>query len=198
MKRHAPSAARNALPILKLLREVLPQSGTVLEIASGSGQHAAAFAAALAPLRWQPSDIDASALASIGAYQREADLPNLLPPITLDIASAGAPPISGISAMVCINMIHISPWRCTEALFAAAQRWLPNGAPLISYGPYRFSGTFTAPSNHTFDAGLRHRNPTWGIRDIDDLRALAQQHQLSPPDIIDMPANNHLLVFRHQ
>ncbi len=180
------------------LRKLLPPDGQVLEIASGSGQHACHFAAALAPLQWLPSDLDETAIASIEAYRNEMQLPNLLAPTLLDISLAEATAYRELNGIVCINMIHISPWSATQGLFAAAGAWLAVGAALISYGPYRFSGSFTAPSNHTFDAGLRHSDPNWGVRDIDDLRALAKRHNLADPEVIEMPANNHILAFRRQ
>lgn len=195
MKRHAPATARNREPILEVLARVLPPAGVVLELASGSGEHAAWFAARLPGVAWQPSDVDPDAVASVAAYVVEAGLPNLRPPVVVD-AAAPAWPVERADAIVCINMLHIAPWEAAVGLFAGAARLLPAGAPLVTYGPYRFGGAFTAPSNQAFDASLRARDPRWGVRDVDDLRALAGEHGLALDEIVARPANNHVLVFR--
>jgi SAM-dependent methyltransferase len=156
MKRSAPSALRNRAPILEVLRRVLPAEGVVLELASGTGEHAVHFAAALPGLTWQPSDPSPEARASIAAWRAEAALPNLRPPLPLDVVAPWPlDDVAPLAAIVCINMIHIAPWAATEALFAGAARALAPGAPLVTYGPYRFGGAFTADSNAAFDADLR-------------------------------------------
>ena len=192
-KQHAPAAARNREPIREVLARVLPPRGTVLEIASGSGEHAVAFAAAFPQLAWQPSDPSDAALASIAAWRAEAALANLGAPLRLD-ASAEVWPIDHADAIVCINMVHISPWQATLGLFAGAARVLPAGALLYLYGPYRFAGAFTAASNAEFDRALQARDPRWGVRDVDDLVAAARGFTLH--ETIAMPANNHSLVLR--
>lgn len=194
MKRFAPATERNRGPIRDVLAQVLPASGTVLEIASGSGEHAVAFAQAFPALTWQPSDPDPSALASIAAWRAEAGLANLAPPIELDVMKPW--PALAPAAIACINMVHISPWEASLALFANAGKILAPGALLYLYGPYRFSGAFTAASNAEFDRSLRARDPRWGVRDVDDLVATARAAQLELVDTIAMPANNHSLIFR--
>jgi SAM-dependent methyltransferase len=195
MKRHAPAAARNAEPIGDVLERVLPERGLVLDVASGTGQHAVAFARRLPGLAWQPSDADPEALASIRAWAEEARLPNLRAPIVLD-AAAPRWPIEAADAIVCINMVHIAPWAAAEGLFAGAGRLLPAAGVLCTYGPYRFGGAFTAPSNAEFDASLRARDPDWGVRDVVDLEAAARAHGLALVETVARPANNHVLVFR--
>ncbi len=190
----APAAARNRAPILDVLRAQLPARGLVLEIASGSGEHAAWFAAALPAITWQPSDRDGDALRSIAAWRAAASLPNLLAPLTLDVATEPWP-VAQADAIVCINMIHIAPWRAAEALIAGAARVLPPAAPLVLYGPFREGGR-TAPSNEAFDRSLRARNPDWGVRDLDDVAALARRHGLTLAARVAMPANNLSVVFR--
>jgi hypothetical protein len=190
----APAVARNRDPILAVLRDVLP-SGTVLEIASGSGEHAVHFAAALPHLVWQPTDPDAAARGSIAAHAAQAGLTNLLPPLELD-ASAPMWPVTRADALVSINMIHISPWRATQGLMAGAARVLPAGAPLYLYGPYRRHGLHTAPSNAAFDASLRARDPAWGVRDLDAVVELAAAHGFALERTVAMPANNLSVIFR--
>jgi len=194
VKRFAPATERNRGPIRDVLARVLPASGTVLEIASGSGEHAVAFAQAFPALTWQPSDPDPSARASIAAWGDEAGLANLAPPIELDVMKPW--PALAPSAIACINMVHISPWEASLALFANAGRILAPGAVLYLYGPYRFSGAFTAESNAEFDRSLRARDPRWGVRDVDDLVAAARAAQLELVETVAMPANNHSLIFR--
>ena len=191
MKRFAPATERNREPIREVLARVLPATGTVLELASGSGEHAVAFARAFPALTWQPSDADPAALASVAAWRAESELPNLAAPIALDVC--GAWPELRPDAIVCINMVHISPWEAAVALFAQAGRIL--AGPLYLYGPYRFAGA-TAPSNEEFDRSLRARDPRWGVRDVDDLVALAHANDLALVETVAMPANNHSLVFR--
>jgi SAM-dependent methyltransferase len=194
-KQHAPAAARNREPIRAVLARELPRHGTVLEIASGSGEHAIAFAGAFPGVAWQPSDASEPAVASIAAWRAEAQLANLRPPIALDVTAATWP-IAHADAIVCINMIHIAPWEATLGLFAGAARLLAPGALLYLYGPYRFAGAFTAASNAEFDRSLRARDPRWGVRDVGELGAVALAHGFALRDTIAMPANNHSLVFR--
>lgn len=194
MKRFAPATERNRGPIRDVLARVLPATGTVLEIASGSGEHAVAFAQAFPALTWQPSDQDPAALASIAAWRAEAAVPNLAAPIELDVMRPW--PELAPAAIVCINMVHISPWEATLALFEHAARILAPGALLYLYGPYRFSGAFTAESNAEFDRSLRARDPRWGVRDVDDLVAAARGPGLGLVETVAMPANNHSLIFR--
>jgi hypothetical protein len=191
----APAVARNRAPILAVLREVLPESGTVLEIASGTGEHAVHFAAALPHLAWQPTDPDQQSRDSIAAHATQAGLANLLPPLALD-AAAPVWPVTKAGAIVTINMIHISPWRATEGLMAGAARLLGAGAPLYLYGPYRQHGLHTAPSNVAFDESLKARDPEWGVRDLDAVVALAARHGLALQSTVAMPANNLSVIFR--
>lgn len=198
-RQYAPAAARNRDPICAVLRRVLPATGLVLEVASGSGEHAVHFAAAFPALTFQPSDPDPAALESIAAWRAVAGLDNLLPPIALDVAEAAwpLPPSSqAADALICINMVHISPWESTIGLMRGAAILLPPQAPLYLYGPYRRGGAHTAASNAAFDAELRRRNPAWGLRDMEEVIALGAAAGFDPPQVIDMPANNFSLVFR--
>lgn len=197
MKRSAPAAARNRDPILSILRRWLPETGLVLEVASGTGEHAAHFASAFPSLQFQPSDPDAASRASIDAWRADANLPNLSPAIELD-ASSFHWPIATANAILCINMIHISPWSATEGLVAGAGRLLPQGGVLFLYGPYRRAGIPTAPSNDAFDADLRDRNPAWGLRQLEDVIALAGKAGLDHAETVDMPANNVSVLFRRR
>lgn len=194
MKQHAPATERNREAIREVLARELPETGTVLEIASGSGQHAVAFAGALPAITWQPTDPDSTSLSSIAAWRDEAALPNLRPPILLDVTQVPWP-VEQADAIVCINMVHIAPWEAALALFAGAGRLLAPGALLYLYGPYRFDGT-TAPSNEHFDRSLRSRDPRWGVRDVRELGAAAAEHGLVMRGAVAMPANNHSLLFR--
>ena len=194
-KGFAPAAERNRGPILEVLRRVLPPSGTVLEIASGTGQHAVFFSQHLPALRWQPSDPAPDALSSIVAWVDEEARDNLLSPVRLDVREPMWP-VREVDAMLCINMIHISPWESTVALFAGARRLLTEGAPLVTYGPYRVHGEHTAPSNAAFDESLRSRDPSWGVRDIDELTELAERDGFSLEERVAMPANNMTLIWR--
>lgn len=195
-KRHAPATLRNRQPLLEVLRPRLPDSGLLLEIASGSGEHAVFLADALPGLTFQPSDPDEAALASIRAWAAEATLPNLRPPLQLDAADPDAWPALRADAMLCVNMIHIAPWAAAVGLFTGAGRLLRAGSPLFLYGPYRRGGRHTADSNAAFDADLRARNPQWGVRDLEVVADLAASHGFSAPEIIEMPANNLTLAFR--
>jgi Protein of unknown function (DUF938) len=190
MRQSSPATARNKEPIREVLARVLPASGGVLEIASGAGEHAVHMAGAFPHLVWQPTDPDDVALASIAAWQASAGLPNLRAPVKLDVRDPAWP---AANAIVCINMIHISPWEATLGLFAGAARTLAAGELLFTYGPYRQGGV-TAPSNEAFDASLRSRDVRWGIRDVGELRSAAVGLELV--EIVAMPANNHSLVFR--
>lgn len=191
--RHAPATARNRDPILAVLRDVLPASGLILEIASGTGEHVRYFAEKLPHLGWQPTDSDPDALASIAAWSER--LANIRPPLRLD-ASIADWPVTHADAILCINMVHISPWTATEGLFAGAARVLPPGAPLYLYGPYRRADVPTAPSNEAFDQSLKARDPAWGLRQLEDVIALASRTGFRFDRLAEMPANNVSLVFR--
>jgi uncharacterized protein DUF938 len=191
----APATLRNRDPILKVLSTVLPERGTILEIASGSGEHVVHFAQHLPGLTFQPSDPDAAALRSIAAWITESAASNVRPPVLLDAAAASWP-VSRAAAIICINMIHISPWPSTEGLFKGAAAALAAGAPLYLYGPYRRDGVPTAPSNEAFDESLRSRNPAWGLRALEDVVALAATCGFSPAEVVEMPANNLSVIFR--
>jgi hypothetical protein len=193
----SPAAERNKQPIAELLARVLPGSGLVLEVASGTGQHAEHFARALPLLTWQPTDADGEMLPALAARVQRAALPNLRPPLHFDVHEA-APQIEPVAAVVCSNMIHIAPWSACVALLGHAERWLAPGSPLVLYGPFKRGGEHTAPSNAAFDASLRSRDAEWGIRDLDDVVALAQQHALAPAEVVPMPANNLAVVLSRQ
>lgn len=195
LRQHAPSAERNREPILAVLERVLPATGTVLEIASGTGQHAIHFAAALPHLVWQPSDLDDEARASIAAWTAQSGLANVRPPLALDVRDASWG-IEAAAAIVCINMIHISPWASAQALIGGAGRLLGPGGVLFLYGPYRRGGAHTAPTNAAFDEQLQRRNPAWGVRDMEDVVALADAAGFDADEPVEMPANNFSLVFR--
>ncbi|SKC89290.1 Protein of unknown function [Burkholderia sp. CF099] len=195
LRQHAPSAERNREPILAVLERVLPATGTVLEIASGTGQHAIHFAAALPHLVWQPSDLDDEARASIAAWTAHSGLANVRPPLALDVRDASWG-IEAAAAIVCINMIHISPWASAQALIGGAGRLLGAGGVLVLYGPYRRGGAHTAPTNAAFDEQLQRRNPAWGVRDMEDVVALADAAGFDADEPVEMPANNFSLVFR--
>jgi cyclopropane fatty-acyl-phospholipid synthase-like methyltransferase len=187
--------SRNRDPILAVLKRVLPQTGTVLEIASGTGEHAVYFAAALPHLTWQPTDCDVKALKSIAAHRAASGLANLLPPLALD-TTAPEWPVQQADAIVAINMVHISPWRATQGLISGAGRRLPLGGVLYLYGAYKENGTHSAPSNEAFDRDLRRRNPEWGVRNLEDVMELARAEGLDLAERVPMPANNLSLVFR--
>ena len=192
----SPAVARNTGPILAVLKAHLPARGRVLEIAAGSGEHAVAFAGALPGLDWTPSDPSPEARASITAWAETAGLPNLRAPLALDMLDPATWPAEPMQAMVCINMIHISPWAATEGLMALAGRTLASGGLLVLYGPYREAETPLAPSNAAFDASLKARDPAWGLRDRAEVEALARSQGLVPTLRIEMPANNLMLLFR--
>lgn len=194
--RTSPSSARNSGPILSVLQQRLPETGLVLEIAAGTGEHAIYNAAAMPGLQWQPTDPNLEALASIAAWRDHADLPNLLPPLRLDAAEPDIWPVKRADAIVNINMIHISPWTATQGLMKGANQLLPTGGLLLLYGPYLEPDVETAPSNLAFDQSLKDRNPAWGIRHLDDVTALAARHGLDLAERVAMPANNLVLVLR--
>ena len=194
-RRSAPAALRNREPIGDVLEEWLPASGLVLEIASGTGEHAVYFAERFPKLEWQPSDLHPDALASIAARQRSARLPNLRPPVVLD---AGGPdwPIVAADAVLSINMVHISPWTSALGLIDGAARLLGEGAPLILYGPWITDQGTTAESNLAFDADLKRRDPAWGLRRVEHFAEAASPRNFELTETRSMPANNMMLLFR--
>ena len=195
MKKQAPAAARNRDPIAQVLAAELPKEGSVLEIASGTGEHAVHFAARFANLHWQPSDPDEDAFASIVAWTADSGLPNIAPPVKLD-ATLRQWPITNADAILCINMVHISPIEASEGLVSAAGRILPQGAPLILYGPWREEGIETAPSNLEFELWLKAKDVRFGLRDTAWMDGLSASHGLTCSNRIAMPANNIMLVYR--
>lgn len=209
--RHAPATQRNRQPILEVLERVLPPTGTVLEVASGTGEHAVFFAPRLQPRQWLPSDVNPSALESIAAWGKEAECESLHPPVELDasasrwtIETEDAPQWvrellknQPLSAIASINMIHISPWESCLGLMAGAGRLLPAGGTLYLYGPFRQGGQHTAPSNEAFDESLRYQNPAWGVRNLEDVIAVAKQNHLTLQETVAMPANNFSVIFTH-
>ena len=196
-RQDAPAAVRNRDFILAVLRRVLPVAGTVLEIGSGTGQHVVHFAAALPALRWQPSDPDPARRASIAGWVAHAQVSNVLPPLALDLDAASWP-LQTVDAIVCINVLHVTPARAGAALCALASDLLPDGAPLVLYGPWRQGGVPTAPSNERFDAELRAHDPAWGLRVVEDFAALARGVGLDLLETVEMPANNLMLVLRRR
>lgn len=193
-KQFAPAAERNSGPILEALSAVLPDTGAMLEVNSGTGQHAVAFAAALPKWTWQPTETDPAALASIRAYAGEADLPNLKPPVELDVTWNDWP-IAQADAIFSANMIHIAPWDACVGLFNGAGGILPHGGTLLIYGPFFFTGHPPVPSNAAFDRSLRGSNPSWGVRETGAIDLLAAENNLRRTQTIAMPANNHILVY---
>jgi hypothetical protein len=191
VRKHAPATLRNREAIAAVLIEELPVTGLVLEIASGSGEHIAHFGREFPGHEWQPSDPDADARASVAAWTKV--LTNVAAPLAID-AEAPDWPIARADAVLCINMVHISPWEATLGLLAGAARVLVKGAPLIVYGPFRQADVALAPSNAAFDESLKARNPRWGLRDVAAIRDAAQGLNLTR--IVEMPANNLTLVFR--
>jgi len=189
------AASRNRDAILDVLRGVLPQQGLVLEVASGSGEHAVHFAAALPGLTFQPTDRDAAARASIDAWARESGLSNLRPAAALD-CTAEPWPVDRADAVLCINMIHIAPWAAAEGLIAGAARVLRPGGILVLYGPFQRAGHPLAPSNAAFDALLRARDPAWGLRSLERVTALTDAAGFAGPEVEPMPANNSTVLFR--
>jgi hypothetical protein len=209
-RKFAPATQRNREPILTVLQQVLPKQGLILEIASGSGEHAVFFAPRLAPCYWLPSDHNPISLDSIQAWQQQHPNANLLPPVSLDMNDPNWAeimqrrltqlPLASIPmmAMVNINMIHISPWRATLGLMAGAETLLPMGGVLYLYGPYKKDGVHTAPSNEAFDEMLRSQNPEWGVRNLEEVIEVAASHRLFWRNTIAMPANNFSVVFERE
>jgi len=193
--RAAPSTARNRQPILDVLAPRFPPTARVLEVASGAGEHAMFVARALPGVTWQPTDRDDEALTSIAAWRAASGLPNIVAPLRLDAADLASWPAGPFDAVVCINMIHISPWAATEGLMAGAARVLASGGRLILYGPYLEADVETASGNLAFDESLKSRDPAWGIRDLADVTALAAAHGLAFAERIAMPANNLTVLF---
>ena len=191
----ADACERNKDPILAVLRRVLPASGLALEIAAGTGQHAAHFAPAFPDLTWQPSDADPDMLDSIAAWAATAGAPNLKPPLRFDVTQKPWP-VDAADAVVSINMIHIAPWTCCLALMAGAGRILTDGGVLYLYGPFKRDGRHTAPSNDSFDRSLQAHDPAWGVRDLADVVDAAARQGLSFVETVDMPANNLSAIFR--
>jgi len=194
-RRSAPHVARNAGPIAEVLREVLPERGLILEVASGSGEHALHFAREFPKLLWQPSEPEPAALRSIEAWRAEAGLFNLLPAVALDVRAADWP-VAEADVILAINMIHISPWSATLGLLRGAARLLVPGAPLYLYGAYRQEGVETAPSNEAFDGSLRERDPEWGLRELEAVVAEAEERGFVLDKVIAMPANNLSVILR--
>jgi uncharacterized protein DUF938 len=194
-RRSAPAALRNREPIAEVLSEWLPQSGLVLEIASGSGEHAVYFAERFPGLEWQPSDVHPDALGSISAWRAESGLRNVREPIVID-ASESDWPIREAEAVLSLNMVHISPWSSALGLIDGTARILASGAPLILYGPWITEEMETAASNLAFDSDLRRRDPKWGLRRVEDFAAAAAQRGLRLEQTRIMPANNLMLFLR--
>jgi len=188
------AAERNKDPILTVLESVLPASGCVLEIASGSGQHVCFFASEIPGIRWQPTEPDEASREAMSIRLREAGLENVAQPVALDVLEPHWPVHERYDAVLCINMIHISPWRATHALFRGAARLLESQGKLILYGPYLENGT-AAQSNLDFDASLKRRNAEWGLRDLDEVTRVAAGHGFVRREIVRMPANNLTVVF---
>ncbi|MEO1148873.1 MAG: DUF938 domain-containing protein [Cyanobacteria bacterium J06638_22] len=209
-RQFAPATQRNREPILAVLQRILPPTGTVFEISSGTGEHAIFLAPNLHPRQWLPSDPDPIARASIIAWSHDCPAENLHPPLAIDarekIWAIERPDVRDrlstldleqhpIQAIANINMIHIAPWAACLGLMAGAERLLPSGGVLYLYGPFKQNGQHTAPSNEAFDGSLRWQNPEWGVRDLEEVVAIAQNHQLTLTDVIPMPANNFSVVF---
>lgn len=197
-RQHAPAAERNAQPIIQVLKQQLPQTGRALEIASGTGQHAVAFARAFPRIEWVPSDPDRFARESIAAWSQEAQLPNLLPPLDIDVSRPGWHEGLGMpfQAILAINLVHISPWTATLGLLEGAGGLLESGGVLYLYGAYRRGGEHTAQSNVRFEEWLEAQSPEYGVRDMADVEREANAQGLALAEAIEMPANNFSLIFR--
>lgn len=196
-RRFAAATARNRTPILEVLRRFVPPSANVLEIASGSGEHAVFLAPRLGAASWQPSDRDPSARRSIDAWVKHLQVSDVRPAIDLDVTRRPWPTLSATpDVVVCINMIHIAPWAACEALFEGAADLLAPGGLVYLYGPYRREGRHTAPSNEEFDASLRSRNPEWGVRDLESVTEVATARGMTLLEVVPMPANNFSVVYR--
>jgi len=196
-RRHMPATLRNRDAILAVLKDIVPQQGLLLEIASGSGEHAAFMAPQLSPLLWQPTDYEAETLPSIDAYPADSGSNNIRPALQLDVTQQPWP-VKACDALLCCNMIHIAPWAAAEGLFGGASAIMSQSAPLILYGPFKRHGRHTAPSNETFDAEfLKARNPLWGVRCLEtDVVPLAQRTGFALDRVVEMPANNLTVIFR--
>ena len=197
LRRSAPAALRNRDFIADVLSEWLPSDGLVLEIASGTGEHAVYFAERFPRLEWQPTDIHPGALSSVEAWRAASSLPNVRPPLVLD-ASAAEWPIDQAAAVLSINMVHISPWASALGLLEGAKRILPAGAPLIMYGPWLKGDIETAPSNLDFDADLKRRDPAWGLRQVEEFAEAAEAREIELEATRVMPANNLMLLLRRR
>lgn len=195
-RRSAPAALRNREPIAEVLADWLPASGLMLEIASGTGEHAVYFAERFSRLEWQPSDLHEDALSSIAAWRKAAGLPNVRAPIVIDAGEPGWP-IERADAVLSINMVHISPWSSALGLLDGAAKVLPANAPLILYGPWFQAGVAAAPGNLAFDSDLKQRDPSWGLRLVEDFAAEAEARGFALVETRDMPANNLMLLLRH-
>lgn len=197
-RRNAPATERNREPILAVLEDTLPRRGAVVEIAAGTGQHAAFFASKLPGLSWLATDADPDALESIRAWT--SGVTNCRPPAVLNVLAPWVLPadLEDVRAVLCVNMIHISPWEATEALMAGAGGILGAGGVLLTYGPYRIDGQQTAESNERFELWLKSLDPRFGVRDVADVAARATRHGLDLERRIDMPSNNFMLVFRRR
>ncbi|MDG2459361.1 MAG: DUF938 domain-containing protein [Luminiphilus sp.] len=199
-KRFAPATERNRDPLLDVLQAYLPNQGTVLEIAAGTGQHAAFFAPHLAPRYWLPTDVDEESLASIKSWAMEVHCETLLTPEQIDVL-ANVWPVEGrelpvpVTAIVNINMLHIAPWPCCDALFSGASRLLETSGVVVLYGPFKRRGEHTAYSNAAFDENLRARDPHWGVRDLEAVVAVAERHDFECQTVLQLPANNLAVVF---
>lgn len=194
MIQHSPACERNRDPILQVLQRVLSKSTAVLEISSGTGMHAVHMATSLPQLSWQPTDISDSALLSIEAWRQLHPSPGLRSPVRLDVRTEDWE-VDPIDAIFCANMIHIAPWAAAVGLLAGAGRHLPSGGRLVLYGPFQIAGGHTAASNARFDASLRSRDPSWGIRELESVCSEANRHQLALIESVQMPANNLILVL---
>jgi SAM-dependent methyltransferase len=194
-RQFASATERNRDAILAVLERVLPETGRVIEIGAGSGQHAAYFAPRFPGLTWQPTEPDPDGRASIKAWVEAANVPNLRPPLDLDV-TASVWPITEADAVFSANMIHIAPWACCLGLMAGAGRILNEGGVLVLYGPFKRDGEHTAPSNADFDAGLKNRDPAWGVRDLGEVTRAAKEAGLALGETVAMPANNLIAIFR--
>lgn len=190
------SVVRNREPLLKVLRRVFPPVGRVLEIASGTGQHAWYFAKHLPRLTWQPSERDEASFASIDAWRRHDPLDNLLPPLRLDVTDESWP-VEAVNGIFCSNLLHIAPWKVTEALMRGAGRCLLPGGVLLTYGAYRIGGQHVSASNEAFDEMLRARHRAWGVRDLERVKGRAEAGGLRLAELVAMPHDNFCVVFRH-
>ena len=202
LRRYAPATERNREAILEVLREVLPPTGTILEISSGTGEHSIFFTPQLPQRDWLPSDLNPEARASILAWQKSTQIEGLYPPIAIDassphwlVESDGYILKQPIRAIVNINMIHIAPLAACLGLFAGAERILPNGGILYLYGPFKRDGVHTSMSNEAFDLSLQSQNPEWGVRDLAEVTEMAMERQLKLQQVVQMPANNLSVVF---